>query len=380
AGVALGGDLAGSPVGPVLAAAGQGAVAAAWRLDKPRKYESIAALAADPGGALSTPVVVSPADADGVRHPAVAVGAGGDAVLAYNTNTRAVHLSMRGAIAISLRAHGQGFGEQIMIDRTPSTPPAVAIADDGRGVVAWTRLRRVWAVSFDAAAGTVGDPKAVSGAGPVGGIAAAAGPDGAATIAWRTHRRDGRFSRYQVQAVHRAGGAGAFGRTVQTVAEAGRRGFIREVRLVADEEGLTTLAWAPETFGSDHNVGINGVTATVQSASLDLDTGRFGRPAIVAPARGKSCFTPALAARAGVAVAAWECRDRTSTTVDYARLSLPRTAQILSTPLRRNVAFGPIAITIGLDTTGTATITTTTATQPDATKPLVWTVLATTGR
>jgi hypothetical protein len=45
--------------GPVVAAAGQGALGVAWRVDAPRKYGGIEAEVRDPGGALSTPIVIA---------------------------------------------------------------------------------------------------------------------------------------------------------------------------------------------------------------------------------------------------------------------------------------------------------------------------------
>ena len=49
-------SLPGKPAGvkgPVLDAAGQGALGIAWRVDKPRRYDGIAVAVRDPGGALS---------------------------------------------------------------------------------------------------------------------------------------------------------------------------------------------------------------------------------------------------------------------------------------------------------------------------------------
>jgi hypothetical protein len=367
--VALPGGL-GAPAGPVVAAAGQGAVAAAWRLDQPKKYQAIAAMAADPGGALGTPVVVSAADANGVRHPAVAVGAGGDAVLAYNTNTRAVHLSQRGAIAISLRGRGRAFAAPVVVDARPSQAPAAAIADDGRGIVAWVGDRRVWAVSVDATSGTLGRPVALTGAGRHDDVRVAAGPDGAATVVW-----GGRAAgRPALQALHRAARPATFPRTAQTVARLGARGFLGDTRIAADETGATTIAWVAETFGQDPSVGINGVTAGVYTSRLNPATGRFGERATLQPNTTQNCLSLTLTARAGRTAIAFQCLDRRTTTVWVAT---PQRTPVLSQPLPRNTYQPTIPLTLGLDTTGLATITMIT---PDPTTLGARRLLATTGR
>jgi hypothetical protein len=373
--VALAGGL-GAPVGPVVDAAGQGAVAAAWRLDKPRRYEAIAAMVADPGGPLSTPVIVSPRDANGVRHPAVAVGADAGAVLAYNTNTRVVHLSQRGAVAISLRARGQAFGEPVVVDEKPSSAPAVAIADDGRGVVAWIRERRVWSASVDADAGTVGAPKALTRAGSFGGLSVAAGPRGAATVAWQARRKT-----VEVQALHRAAGASFRVAGAQTVFRAGKRGFLRDVRVVADEDGATTVAWSADTFGRKPSVGVNGVTSGIYAAVLK-SSGRFGAPRTVFPDTTLNCRTPAVTARAGRASLAFECRDRRTTTVFATSLSAtsPRPVSVFAKTIAPRTYENQIPITLGLDAAGLATITLITTTPATPTSPQTRQVLTTTGR
>src|SRR5919197_330475 len=110
--------------GPVVAAAGQGALGIAWRVDTPRRYTAIQVALRDPGGALSTPIVVAGADAGGVRHPALALDPAGDALLAFNAHTRKTHLSQQGAVAVAYRpAHG-AFGRPVVVDRDPSSSRA----------------------------------------------------------------------------------------------------------------------------------------------------------------------------------------------------------------------------------------------------------------
>ena len=66
-------------------------------------------------------------DAGGVRHPALAIDPAGDALLAYNSHTRKVHLSLRGAVAIAYRRSGGSFSAPSVVDRTASSPPVVAL-------------------------------------------------------------------------------------------------------------------------------------------------------------------------------------------------------------------------------------------------------------
>ena len=129
--------------GPVVDAAGNGALGIAWRVDTPRRYAGIAVAMRDPGGTLGEPTEIAGDDAGGVRHPALAIDPQGDALLAYNTATRQVHLSLRGAIAITYRRAGS-FAAPTIVDSTPSSAPAVAMGSDGTGVVAWTHDRRVY--------------------------------------------------------------------------------------------------------------------------------------------------------------------------------------------------------------------------------------------
>jgi hypothetical protein len=372
AGVVLPGAL-GVPVGPVVAANGQGAVAAAWRLDKPKRYGAIAAMAADPGGVLSTPVVVSPSDAGGVRHPAVAVGSGGDAVLAYNTNTRANHLSIVGAVAVSLRASGGSFGAPVVVDAKPSKAPAVALADDGRGVVAWIRDRRVWVASVDAVAGTVGEPKAVAPPTSLGGLAVAAGPGGAATVAWAAHLK----GRAAIRAVHRGGGGAAFPRVASTVAETGRQQYVDDVALAADETGATTLGWSSRDYGRDGER--TSPAAGVLTATL-APSGRFHTPVLAFQADGQDCASPLFAARAGRVFVAWQCTHGTTSTVSASPLPVVQPTTVLHRTYAHRIYDRGIQVTLGLDASGLATITTISSDAPDPTKVPTRQLLATTGR
>jgi hypothetical protein len=377
----------GRPVGPTVAAAGPGALAVAWRIDTPKRYGAIAAAVADPGGALGAPVVVSDLRADGVRYPALVIDGSGRTALAYNMGTRAVHLSLKGAVAINLRGAGRPFGRRTIVDRKASSRPAVAIGEDGRGIVAWSRDRRVWAASFDAKAGTVGKAMALTGAGAHGSVVTAAGPDGAATVAWVARRAVGSgqasTTRYEVQAVHRADGETPFPKRPLTITPVGRPGYTATIAIAADEDGTTTLAWSQRIFVKDRSVGVNGITASIQSATIGQARQRFAPTVLHMPAGDQDCETPALAARAGRIVLAWSCDDRHQATV-YTRSTAAGTGAeatpLLTYRLNSRTLSRSTPVDVGLDATGTSTILTTTAEISDLTKPEVRRVLAITGR
>jgi len=280
--------------GPVVAAARNGALGIAWRVDTPHKYGGIRAETRDPGGALSTPIEVAGEDAGGVRHPALAVDPRGDALLAFNTDTRKVHLSLRGAIAVSFRSAHGSFAEPVVIDDEPSTAPAVALATDGTGIVAWTHSRRVYAVSI--AGGRLGKVKEIAASRGLGDVVAAAGPRGEATVAWV--RRAGDSRSFEVRAKRRAPGHTFAPERVL----AGVRGPISQVAIAADEQGRTTAAWTEDHFGRPG--AVHPVTTTVRSATAAPGL-PFGTPRVVAPARDRDRRSLSLAAAGGRVAMAW---------------------------------------------------------------------------
>jgi hypothetical protein len=379
----LPGQALGRAVGPVVSAAGLGAAAVTWRIDTPKRYSAIAAMARGVGEAFGEPVVVSPRAAKGVRHPAIAVDGEGRTILAYNTNTRAVHLSLTGGIAISLRPRDGAFAAPEVVDAHPSSAPAAAIGPDGRGVIAWLRDRRIWAVSVDAAAGAIGRVKALTPSGPYESPRVAAGPDGTATVVFVSRRHDPKTNGIvgaTVAALRRIGG-GTFPAAPQEVGTVGRRGFLRELAIAADDEGRTTVAWAPESFRSNHALGVNGVTSGERVAVAEPGARRFGAPAEVAEDRTLLCGAPSVSATAGRSVVGFECHDRTRWLVRAASLGDGRPGRAvtaMSSALTPQVFANPAPVVAGLDEHGTATLI---AVQPhsDARTPVSH-VLTTTGR
>jgi hypothetical protein len=319
----------GRVAGPVVAAAGRGALALAWRIDSPRRYEAIAVAVRDPQGPLSAPVIISGRGENGVRHPAVAVDRAGHVLLAYNTGTRSTHLSMRGGIAITLRGTGGVFGAPVIVDPEPGSAPAVALADDGRGIVAWKRGGQVLAITVDVPAGRLGAVKAIGPKGrPYDSVVAAAGPRGAATVAWTTRRHTGHGTRMRtfsaVQAARRGPSQPTFAgpRTVYETQD-----FLRDVSVAADEAGRVTAAWGPRQFGRDRRVGIRGITSTVMSATAQPAAKAFAAPHVVRPRGDDLCTSPSLAAAAGRIALAWTCQRRDGHLEIQAATGAPGTAE-----------------------------------------------------
>jgi hypothetical protein len=344
--------------GPVLAAAGQGALAIAWRVDLPRRYAGIQAALRDPGGALSTPIVVADDSANGVRHPALAVDPAGDTLLAYNADTRKSHLSMRGAIAVAYRpAHGS-FATSVVVDDAPSQPPAVALAPDGTGIVAWVHSAHIYAVSI--AQGDIGKVKAVASAKGIDDLAVAAGPRGEATIAWSGSGDSRR--RYQVRALRRLAHR-SFGH-VRVVATT--KDYVSEVALAADETGRTTVAWPEDDY--DSKTGPNGITTSVHTATAAPGHG-FGAPHTVTAKGTRYRQSLSLAAVNGRVALAWGYkRDSRHLGVQAtvgSPTALPPPQTVASAALTGNFYLTPPTAHVTLGPTGAATVLAVLPAQPD---------------
>jgi len=344
--------------GPVLATAGQGALAIAWRVDLPRRYAGIQAALRDPGGALSTPIVVADDSANGVRHPALAVDPAGDTLLAYNADTRKSHLSMRGAIAVAYRpAHGS-FATPVTVDDAPSQPPAVALAPDGTGIVAWVHSARIYAVSITQ--GDIGNVKAVAATKGLNDLAVAAGPRGEATIAWSgshdSHRR------YQVRTLRRLAHR-SFG-PVRVVATT--KDYVSEVALAADETGRATLAWPEDDY--DSKSGPNGISTSVHTATAAPGHG-FGAPRAVTAKGTRYQQSLSLAAANGRVALAWGYKRDSHHVGVQATVGLPTAlppAQtVASAALTANFYLTPPTAHVTLGPTGAATVLAVLPTQPD---------------
>jgi hypothetical protein len=286
-----------------MAAAGDGALAVAWTVAR-RSEVSMLVAVRPPAGTLSAPIALAGPTAGGVDHPAVAVDAAGDVLIAYETGTQASHLSLEGRIAVAYRPAGRtDFAGPVVVERAIGGPPTVALAADGTGIVAWNRDRALKMATIGRG-GRIGRAETI--ARPVLGRAVvAAGPGSAATAAVRRtviSRRGGRIrQRTIVQALGRPPG-GRFGRARVVFA---RGGTGRDLAIAADEEGRVTLAWSVLESG-DVGIARGRVWMAAGGAGRPL-----GRPHAVAPRVEVAFGEPvALAARAGRVAVAW--RDATT--------------------------------------------------------------------
>jgi hypothetical protein len=343
--------------GPTLAAAGRGALAIAWRVDTPRRYAGIQAEVRDPGGALSTPIVIAADDAGGVRHPAIAVDPAGDALLAYNTDTRKSHLSMRGAVAVAIRPANGEFAQPTVIDDQPSEPPAVALAPDGTGIVVWVRAHHVYAVAI--ADGQLGHVKRLADASGRSAMAIAAGPGGAATIAWAASSNSHR--RYEVRYLSRAAGrAFTKSRVLRTTPA-----YISDLALAADERGRATVAWTDERSGSPG--GQSGLTSFVRTATA-APGHNFGTPRITATAGQRYRQSLSIAAANGRVALAWGYkRDSRHVGVEATfgpATSLPTAQTVASSALTGRFYVTPPDTNVTLDPAGAATVLAVVPSQP----------------
>jgi hypothetical protein len=291
-----------SVAGPVLDAAGRGALAIAWRVDVPRHYSGIDVAVRDPGGALGQPVQVAGPEAGGVRHPALAIDGRGTPSWP-TTSGRVPPTSI--AVADSDRPPLRRRRLLAADGRRPSRVEraAVALGPDGTGIVAWTHRHGVYAVSVEPS-GRLGKVKRIASPGSVTSLVAAAGRDAAATLAWiGAHRvgqgRTARTSR-EVHAMGRTAGH-TFAR-VSTVAST--TDFLRTLSVAADEDDQVTLAWSREHFGDDHSVGTNGITSVVLATTAAAGE-RFPAPQTVASGGRLYRGTPAVTAADGRVAMSW---------------------------------------------------------------------------
>jgi hypothetical protein len=184
-----------------------------------------------------------------------------------------------------------------------SSAPAVAVAPDGTGIVAWTHDHGVYAVSVDAR-GRLGMVKRIASPGGVQSLVAAAGRGGAATLGWIGHHAVGTGrtarTRRDVHAIART--AGHTFAAVSTVAST--TDFVRSVSIAADDGGQVTLAWSREHFGQDHSIGTNGITSAVLATTAPAGES-FPAPRTVASGGGLYQATPAMTAAAGRVAMSW---------------------------------------------------------------------------
>jgi hypothetical protein len=296
-----------------ISAAGNGALAVARVILGGSRPSTVLVAIRPPGGTLAPPIAFGGAAARGVNEAAVAIDAAGDVLLAYETAVGRSHLGLQGEIAIAYRPAGRAaFVGPVVVDHVLGNPPAVALAADGTGVVAWTRRGTLMAASVGRG-GRIGraEPIArpVSTAHPV----VAAGPRSAATVAYRlnetTVRGEKITRRSTVRSVDRPPG-GTFGRPRRVALVPG---LSRELALAADEQGRATLAWTEVAF--DERPVARGRVWTAAARA-----GRpFGRPRFVARRDSPAFGEPvSVAARGGHVALAWREATQRPTGVEVA--------------------------------------------------------------
>ena len=279
--------LPGTPAGvagPVVDAAGNGALGIAWRVDKPaHTTRGIAVAMRDPGGTLGR------ADRDrrrrrrGVRHPALAIDPPGDALLAYNSGHQPGPPQHARRDRHRPPQRGGSFSPPTIVDRDAlERARRRASARDGTGVVAWTHGRRVYVVSV-APTGSIGKVKRFASPDGVGrprrGRRRATGRPrwrGSSHRAGRTVRSP--RSRYSVRALGRtAGHAFAAIRTVAATSD--------YVRGVADRRRRERPRDAGVEPGALRRATARWATTAITSAVL-ATTAQAGRPVAGAAGRG----------------------------------------------------------------------------------------------
>jgi hypothetical protein len=327
-----------------ISAAGDGALGVAWVVSGPTKYSgSILVAVREPGGTLSDPIVIAGPEADGVDDVAIAVDAAGDVLLAYKTGTRASHLGMQGAIAVAYRPAGRSsFIGPTIVDQLPSNVPVVALAEDGSGIVTWTRRQILMAATIGAH-GAVGAAKPIAQHVFVARPVAAAGPRGAASVAYRantTHVRGKHYIRASAVYVVAQPAGRSFGEAKRVFRGSG---WGRDLSLTADEQGRATLAWTDQPFQESRGPVVPGV---VRIAAGRVG-GRFGRSRVVGPRQYDGFESASVAARNGHVALAWGTVAEDQRIVEAA--AGPWDAALTPQRIRSKPPVGPVAVTMAGD-------------------------------
>ncbi len=275
----------------VVAASAGSHAGVAWRQDSPRKYSAVQVLLREPVGGA---VTIAGPDAGGVRYPALGVDGLGGAVLAYSTGTNATHLNQRGRVAIAVRRPGAAWSAPRAVTPGYASPPAVAVAPNGEGLVAWIRNGRLEIVSVTN--GQIGRVKRLGAASRE--FAIAIGAAGRAVVAWRQRLR----GRVAIWASTRAA-SGVFSRARVL----SRPAFSRDVAVAVNDDGRALVAFNDEDFTNSRERrarGYNGIYARVFATIGSTRGARFARPQAISPAEGYAS-APRVAAVASGFAAAW---------------------------------------------------------------------------
>jgi hypothetical protein len=258
-----------------------------------------------PGGAFAAPVTLL-TTAKGDREPAVRLGyaAGGELVAAWTRSA-----GRRFALDVAIAPPDGPFGPPQRIATVAPDPPGLAVAPDGRALLAFVAGGRVQVAERAAGGPGFGAPVAVGPVTDLNGedIAPALGPGGAAAVAWQ----------------------GVLDRGVTVAARPAAGPFGAPVVLAPADTG--------PMVGDETGPGSGGDPIDGRFAEDDLFGGRLG----VALAGGQAAVSwPQKAVSHGLA---WRG-------VRAATLSLaggPATVQRLGSPLRDIVSETPLALADG---------------------------------
>ncbi|MGZ6644796.1 MAG: hypothetical protein ACXVFT_23585 [Solirubrobacteraceae bacterium] len=208
----------------MTAASGDGAAAVAWRRDVPGGSSAIEATVRQLSAFEPAQRIAGP-ESERALNPAVAVAADGRAIVAFQTADSAAR-PRRPRVAIAIAPPGGPFRTPITVSASRAGPPVVAIDSAGRAVVAWVRAGAIEAasVSADGRPGRV--RRFAAGNRPTHPIVAIA-PRGHAVIAWTS-----------------AAPPGAGVRAIRIVRRLGTRRFTDPKTLAASPKGTFTVSLA----------------------------------------------------------------------------------------------------------------------------------------
>jgi hypothetical protein len=321
-----------------ISAAGDGVLGVAWVILG--RTNSIQVAVRGPGGTLSDPIEIAGTAANGVNHAAIAVDADGDVLVAYETGTGASHTHDQGQIAVAYRPAGRSsFIGPVVVDRVLSNPPVVALAQDGTGIVTWTRRQTLLAATIGAH-GAVGAAKPIARRVSVQRPVAAAGPRGTASVAYRvndTETHGGTITHtISVRVLGRPAG-GTFGPARRVFRGSG---FGYDLAFATDEQGRATLAWTDYTLHRART-GLGRVRMTAGRVG-----GRFGRARVIGR-RDDSGVPVSVAARNGHVAVAWSAVIHGQRIVEAA--AGPWDAALTPQLIPSKPPVGPVAVAIAGD-------------------------------
>lgn len=282
----------------VTAASGDGAAAVAWRRDGPGGSSAIEATVRQLS-AFEPARRIAVEQSERALNPAVAVAADGRAIVAFQTAGAAAR-PRRYRVAIATAPPGAAFRPPITVSASRAGPPAVAIDAAGRAVVAWVRAGAIEAVSVSADGRPGRVRRFAAGSHPTPPIVAVA-PRGHALIAWTSAAPGVRTIR-----VVRRLGTRRFG-DPRTLAASPKGTFTVSLAASVLDQGRPVVAWSQIVSGAaspsappSHRSAAGAVwMATMRPSGRDATVRRLS------PGGDDVTGAPTLASSPDGLVAAW---------------------------------------------------------------------------